>query len=408
VAAAQAQAKGAKRKTSPAKGGAARSRLRKRIKAGVVAGLVLWLLVGYLVVRPGVRARLEERFCGRAHVAWAVVWPTLDVSAYGVTIVTDDHRLAADRLWIDVRTLGIFGSRPIAGIDVDGLELDLTEGKPLRLLRESDAGATAAGGPSAAPSRVPRFRLHDPRLRLGGGAVFDAERVDVRQVGDRTYAVEAEGGSFVRIPFEMMTARVIPGAGHLLVDIIKLRAFNGLLGGVLDVHLDRAGAFNGEAEWHLVEAERIWATYGLPYAEKRRGDFSGEIVFRGDRPALRALSGTGSMRMRRAAFFSPLSFRVFLTLKIPVAAEARLTSADLRFSFEDALFYLESGRAQARNFMLDGRGILSFDGGVDIEVEHAGTTVAVSGQLDDPTIKVLPLSHVTLPFDRIFRERVGR
>jgi hypothetical protein len=161
-------------------------------------------------------------------------------------------------------------------------------------------------------------------------------------------------------------------------------------------------------EWHLVEAERIWRALGLPDADKRRGDLSGRMVFRGERPALDAIEGTGTLEMRRAAFFSPLSFRVFLTLKIPVAAEARLTSAEAGFSFGRSLVYVERAVAHASEFELAAQGLFALDGAVDMEIRHAGTTVAVSGDLADPRIKVLPFDGFTLPFDRIFRERVGR
>jgi hypothetical protein len=39
-------------------------------------------------------------------------------------------------------------------------------------------------------------------------------------------------------------------------------------------------------------------------------------------------------------------------------------------------------------------------------VSHAGTVVAVSGRIDEPTITVLPFSALTAPVDRLFRERV--
>jgi hypothetical protein len=30
----------------------------------------------------------------------------------------------------------------------------------------------------------------------------------------------------------------------------------------------------------------------------------------------------------------------------------------------------------------------------------------VRGTLESPTVRVLPLDHITLPFDRLFRERI--
>jgi len=208
------------------------------------------------------------------------------------------------------------------------------------------------------------------------------------------------------VPCEKLTARLIPRAGHLLLSRLKLRAFNGMVAGMLDVDTASAGGFNGEAEWRFVEVDEVWTTYGLPYAEKRKGDLAGKVVFQGARVSLDALKGKGEMTLGNASFFSPLSFKVFLVMKVPVAAEAPLTRGSMTFSFEESKFYLESARFLARDFDLDGQGIVSFAGGCDLEVSHAGTVVAVSGRIEEPTITVLPFSAITAPVDRIFRERV--
>jgi hypothetical protein len=179
-----------------------------------------------------------------------------------------------------------------------------------------------------------------------------------------------------------------------------------MVAGMLDVDTARAGGFNGEVEWKFVEVDEVWRTYGLPYAEKRKGDLGGKVVFEAERVALEALRGKGEMTLDNAAFFSPLSFRVFLVMKVPVAAEAPLSRGTMTFSFEGSRFYLEDARFEARDFALDGQGIVSFAGGCDLEVSHAGTVVAVSGRIDEPTITVLPFSALTAPVDRIFRERV--
>jgi hypothetical protein len=236
--------------------------------------------------------------------------------------------------------------------------------------------------------------------------VFAAGRLDATQVGDLTYRLEAEEGKLAVVPFEKLTARLIPRAGHLLLSRMRMRSFNGMVAGMLDVDTARAGGFNGEVEWRFVEVGEVWTTYGLPYAEKRRGDLAGKVVFRADRVSLDALKGTAEIELENAAFFSPLSFRVFLVMKVPVAAEAPLTRGRMTCSFEDARVYLETARFEARDFALDGRGIVSFAGGCDLEISHAGTVVAVSGRIDDPTITVLPFSAITAPVDRLFRERV--
>jgi hypothetical protein len=179
-----------------------------------------------------------------------------------------------------------------------------------------------------------------------------------------------------------------------------------MVAAMLDIDTEETGAFNGQADWRFVEVDRVWATYGLPYVEKRRGDLSGNLVFEASRPALDALKGKGELRLENAAFFSPLSFKVFLVLKVPVAAEAPLTRGTMTFSVENARFYLEAARFEARDFELEGQGIISFAGAADLEVSHAGTVVAVSGRIEEPTITVLPLSALTAPVDRLFRERV--
>jgi len=154
--------------------------------------------------------------------------------------------------------------------------------------------------------------------------------------------------------------------------------------------------------------EGVWWRYGLPFAEKRNGDLSGHVVFRADRPAWDALKGKGTMRLTRASFYSPLSFKVFLILKVPVAVEAPITDAEMTFSFEKSFFYLERARGNARGFHLDAQGIASFDGVCDLEVGHAGTTVSVTGRLEDPDVTVLPFNHITAPFHRLFRERIDK
>lgn len=404
--------------------GKAKTRGRRwRRRAAVFCPLLVsaWLLFGQFYVRKEIRARLARTLDGQVTVSWAVLWPNLDASAFGVTVAAPHHTLQASRLTVGLRLLGLFGGRVVERLDIHDLTGEFDEGEPVQLFTWSAAAAQQAAAAAddeeagtvtfdLAPMRLPALDFHDPRVVLRSGAerwtVFMTTSLTSRQVGDRAFRIEAEPGILAEVPFEKLTARLIPRAGHLLLSQLKLRAFNGMLGGLLDIDTAQTGAFNGEIECSFVEVEEVWTTYGLPYAEKRRGDVSGRIVFRGARPELKALAGKGTLRLDHASFFSPLSFRVFLFLKVPVAAEAPLTSGTMTFSFEKSLFYLEAARFQARGFELEGQGILSFGGGVDLEVSHAGTTVAVSGRLEDPSIKVLPLNHVTVPFDRLFRERV--
>jgi len=389
-----------------------------RVRRALVWALPLvvgtWIALSHLVARPLLREHLERTFESDARVAWAIVWPDLDVTGFGVSLEGEHFRADASRVGVGLRAWGLFGSRPVSDIRIVDLRAEIDEGRPLRLFREHvSEGSDAPAELDLDPVRIPPLSFREPEIamrREDGSrlALFATSRVDVEQTGDRTFRLDTEAGEIVAVPFERLTARLVPRAGHMIFTDLKLRTFNGMVGGVLDVHTARAGAFNGELEWHFVEAETVWRTYGLPYAEKRRGDLSGRVVFRGDRPARAALEGSGRLRLERAAFFSPLSFKVFLTLKVPVAAEARLNDAEMEFSFEKELFFVERARARAREFQLDGQGILSFAGEADLEMQHAGTTVRVSGAIEDPNIKVLPLDGLTVPFDRIFRERVSR
>jgi hypothetical protein len=376
-----------------------------------------WLLLSHFVVRARIEAWLDKTFRGHAEVRWAVLWPDFDATAFGVKLETAHHSLAASRIEVGLKPLAFFGGPLVDGVEVVGLRGEFDEGEPVELLevQASEAegvpgdeeAAIAPGAPPRAPPLV--FREPEVYLRRADGPprrVFSAERLEATQVGDLTYRLEALGGSLAVVPFEKLTARLIPRAGHLLLSRMRLRAFNGMVAGMLDVDTASAGGFNGEAEWRFVEVDEVWTTYGLPYAEKRKGDLAGKVVFQADRVALEALKGKGEMGLENAAFFSPLSFKVFLVMKVPVAAEAPLNRGTMTFSFEESRFYLEAARFLARDFELDGQGIVSFAGGCDLEVRHAGTVVAVSGRIEDPTITVLPFSAITAPVDRIFRERV--
>jgi len=381
-----------------------------------------WLLLSHLVVRTRIESWLQRTFRGDATVSWAVLWPDFDATAYGVKIETAHHRLEAARVVVGLKPLAFFGGPMVDRVEVMDLRGEFDEGEPVELLRVpagGEAGSPASEGasettapvPAADPPRAPPLLFLGPEvfLRRPDGPprrVFAADRLDATQIGDRIYRLDATGGALSVVPFEKLTAKLIPRAGHLLLSRMKLRAFNGMVAGMLDVDTASAGGFNGEAEWRFVEVDEVWTTYGLPYAEKRKGDLSGKVVFQADRVALDALKGKGELTLENAAFFSPLSFRVFLVLKVPVAAEAPLTRGTMTYSFEDSHFYLEAARFDARDFSLDGQGIVSFAGGCDLEVSHAGTVVAVSGRIEEPTITVLPFSAITAPLNRLFRERV--
>ena len=394
--------------------------IRKRwILYGLPVLLLGWLAASHFVARPRVERWLDGTFNGKASVSWALIWPDLDVTVFDARVESEHFRLKASRVRVGLNAWWLFGGQLIEDVGVHELEAEIDEGQPLRLWRwsteeggESGGGDTEDGAADLDPDQYPTFDFHRPRVVLRGEegrrTVFRTDRLDAVQVGDRTFSVTTHGGELSVIPFEKMTALMIPRAGHLLLDDLKMRAFNGMVGGILDINTDRAGAFNGEIECHFVEVEGVWWRYGLPFAEKRNGDLSGHVVFRADRPAWDALKGKGTMRLTRASFYSPLSFKVFLILKVPVAVEAPITDAEMTFSFEKSFFYLERARGNARGFHLDAQGIASFDGVCDLEVGHAGTTVSVTGRLEDPDVTVLPFNHITAPFHRLFRERIDK
>jgi len=289
---------------------------------------------------------------------------------------------------------------------ITGLRVRIEEGQPFRLFRTAAEGDKAGDDADLDPTRFPPLRFTDPCVRLDHKRAFTTEELDIKQTGERVLDLVAGPGSLAGVPFEKATGQLMPRGKRLLVNSLKVRAFNGLISGFVDIDTEHAVEVNGEMDWFAVEAGRIWRTYSLPYAEKRRGDLSGKVIFSSSGFSRDLLRGKGTLKLERGEFFSPLSFEVFLVLSVPSAKEAPLNRAEFTFSFEKGMAYLERGRAYARDFHLDAQGLMSFDGRVDFEVRHAGTTVAVRGTVEHPDVTVLPLDHITLPFDRLFRERI--
>lgn len=379
-----------------------------RRRALVAAGLVVagWVAFSHFVVRPRLHSFLASTFEGEVKVPFAILWPHLDATAFGVEVVADRFRLGASRVTVGLRP---FGRERISRIVVAGLEADLLMGAPVHLVRGGEAGAPDGRG--SEPVRIPPLTFLRPELAVRDRdgprhVVVEAEEARVVQDGERTFRLECIEGSAVRVPFEKLTARLLPRGDRVIVENLKARAFHGMLAGTVDVDTSRAGAANGEIEWRFVEVEEIWRTYGLPYSEQRRGDCSGRLVFEALRPESDALRARGEARLERAHFHSPVSFRVFLVLGLPALEDSWVRSAEMDFSCEEGLLYLERGLIRGDSYELDAQGLVSFDGQADLEVDYAGTTLAVRGRLEDPTVKVLPLNAVTLPFDRLFRERI--
>lgn len=381
---------------------------RRRWWRYVALAVVAWLALSYFVVRPALREFLRDRFEGEPTVRFALLWPHMTATGFGVTVEAEHHTLSASRVSVGLNPIGLFGGRLVRSVRVAGFGVDVEEGERLRLFRSgTSTGDSASAEADLDPVRLPPIRFGDPVVRVGEQRVFSCGRVEFRQDGDATYAIETDAGVLTGVPFERLTTRMMLRGDHLILGNVKLRSFNGIASGYVDIDLSGVGRANGEVEWFGLEAERVWRTYDLPYAEKRRGDLAGRMVFSTTRFDLMDLKGTGKVTMKRASFFSPLSFKVFFVLKIPAAQEAPINRAEIAFSFEKGIAYVERARAYAREFDLRIRGLVTFDGKVDFEVDHAGTTVAVRGPLEDPTIKVLPLDALTLPFDRLFREKVA-
>ena len=163
---------------------------------------------------------------------------------------------------------------------------------------------------------------------------------------------------------------------------------------------------NGQVEWHSVELLDVARTYGLPHAEEMDGRLQGEIVFQGKSLAPSELKGKGRIKLTDGNFVSPVTLQVVLVLDLPVDRPLVFSRAEATFSFEGRRIYVEAAKGYGSSFDLTAQGIVTFGGFADLEVTHHTTTVAVTGKLDRPKVKILPLNHITRPFDRLFRERL--
>jgi len=395
-------------------GGKAKSKekpKRRRWGRRLLILAVIWLLSGHFLGRPLIRRELGKILNGEVGVRTVVFLPTVGLTAFGVRVQAPNHELEAGSLSIDLKLLGFFGGERVKGVTVSGLEAVLAQGEPLELLREKEPTGAAESAGGGERRGAPRLRFFDPTVTLRDEEgelqeVFSCERLEVHPDGEAKYRIDCGGGELTNVPFERLTSGLVPRSGHLILSEFKLRAFNGMLGGLLDINTRRAGAFNGEIEWHFVEVERVWETYGLAYKEKRRGDLSGSMVFEGWRPSLAALRGTGRLKLDNAEFYSPISFKMFLVLQLPALEESQLTRGEAVFSLERERVFVESVRVFGRSFEWEAQGILTFDGRGDLEIKKGATVLAMRGTMEEPIIKVLPVSALTAPIDRLFRDRI--
>ena len=388
--------------------------------AGVLLLLAAWLVAGHLFVRPWVERGLARYLVGEVSVGTVIVWPTLTISALDVSVDAPHHDLQATRVDIDLEFLGLFGGQAVAAVSTFGLVADFDQGESATVLRReeeaTEPGRPEDGGGGSGDGKRPRsgppvLRFLDLRIVLRGEEDETTELLRTRELSMAPrargrLALDAAPGVLATVPFERLTAELLPRSDHMILSSFKLRAFNGMLAGNLDINLRRAGAFNGELDWQFVEVERIWEHYGLPYAEKRRGDLSGRLVFEGYRPSLYALRGSGELKLSRGEFYSPISFKMFLVMRLPALEESQLTRGRIRFSLERARAYIEEMKVYGRAFEWEAQGIITFDGRGDLEIRHGSTTLAMSGTVDNPSVRVLPLNGLTAPIDRLFRDGI--
>jgi len=393
----------------------------KRWIPRLLVGLALlvvaaWMVGGHRLIAPGLRAELREATGIEPTIGFVLVGPDLNLYAYDIRF--EDDRIDAHIPWakFEIPLRKLWGSGRTRAVRIRQLQVQVRAQADLTGLGRASRAAPEAPGaapPVAAPP--PEIICDELEIRLedDDGATTPmllADWVTARPRTANDIEVEAGPGRAGRVPFDGITTSVVPAAGHLLVSDFKMRTFGGLVDGMLDIHLGRAGRFNGEVTWHLLEAEEFCRQFGLAYAEKREGKLAGELRFDAATPRLRALKGSGSVRLERARFWSPITFKVIGLglVGMPSREESWIHRAEASFSIERALLFVESGFVRGADYELEVQGIFDLEGACDLEAEYRGTTLAIRGELEDPEVRVLPLNAVTVPFDRLYRERLDK
>ncbi|MGQ0614024.1 MAG: hypothetical protein ACT4PV_09835 [Planctomycetaceae bacterium] len=387
-----------------------RRRLARRLAAWLGLGALLWLLVGHFVLSSLAVRWAAENLEGRARVSFAILWPWLDVGIYGAGVEAASHSLEAGSIALAISPAGLLRGAPVAAVRFRGLRGEVKEGESLRVFRagaERGEGGGEPSGPRAPPVFVSDGRVLLVRRDGGRTPLLTAESMALLSTPERALALESTSGVILTVPYERLKTRIVSRGSHLLLGGLKIHALDGLIEGLLDIDRARLGAVNGELSWHGVELAHLARAYALPRKERLQGRLRGNLLFEGPGLSLGELKGKGGIELLDGSFESPISLKVVLVLKLPVARPSIFHAARLEFSFERSLLYLEEGRGQGTSFDLEGRGLLGFDGAVDLEVTHGSTTVAVRGTVEAPEATVLPLNAVTRPFDRLFRERIA-
>lgn len=362
---------------------------------------------GNHVLQPKVRAQLAKGVGMDPSIGFVLLGPDLNLYLYDVEF--RDERLHAEIPWakLEMPLRMLWGSGRVRTVRLR--ELRATIVADADISRSSSTDGDEAAGETIERPPPPQLVIEDIdiQLRQRDGSelpLLKADYLYAQPAGARKVDVEVGAGTAGEIAFDGITTRVQPSHGHLLVKDFKMRTFGGLVDGFLDLHLKYAGRYNGELHWHLLEVERICRYFELDHAERRRGKLAGNLKFKAWGPQLDQFEGAGEVRMERARFWSPVSFKVFGVLGLPQREESWLVAADVGFSVEDGLLYLERGALKGTGYVLDIQGIIDLDGACDLEAEFEGTTVAVTGRLADPSVRVLPFNAVTAPIDRMKRK----
>ncbi len=398
-----------------------KKRWRLRIGVTLLCLVVAWVLFSHLVVRRAAVAWLDKHYVGEARVPFVILWPWMDADAFGVTLEADDgnyeHTLTASRVSVDLDVFGLFGGGAVKEIHVTGLRGLIREGSDLELFKSRRAGtgtAIEAGDDvDLDPPTIPPIRFTGPRIDVvdDQGRRRELVRADtalLEQRDARSFKLIMTRGVIAYVPFEKLKTRLVPRRDRLLVDRFKIHAFDGLAEGYLEIRRKGTGdeRVNGQLEWRSVELRDVARTYGLSHAEEMDGRLQGEVVFQGKSLAPSELKGKGRIKLTDGNFVSPVTLQVVLVLDIPVDRPSVFSRAEATFSFEGRRIYIEAAKGYGSSFDLTGQGIVTFGGFADLEVTHHTTTVAVTGKLNRPRVKILPLNHITRPFERLFRERL--
>lgn len=379
----------------------------------VPAVIACWLIFGHRIAARGLEEDLYEALGLETEIGFVMFGPDLNLYAYDVRFKAKGVEARVPWAKFVIPFSKLWGSGSTRAIRFRHLKAVVDEEADLSFLT-AGKGRGEGGGDADESGGEPLEEIVGEHLDIRvrdtttGTEIplLVTERASAKREPTGDYRLELERGVVGDFPFDDVVMRMVPSHEHLLITDFKLHAFDGIVGGLLDLHLKSAGRYNGEIEWHLLDVNRICRHYGVPHAEKRNGRIEGELRFTAAGPQLKQIAGSGEVRLERARFWSPVSFKVFVVLGIPALEESWLSGAEFNLTMEDGLVYIERGLIRGADYELELIGLAELDGDCDMEASYRGTTLAIRGNLADPDVKVLPLDAVTLPFDRLFRKRL--